>query len=317
MLLKHRFYWHDGGMRIILSITFLFLAGLTQAQANYSADVGTSFTDNANLESQNKHSDLVLSATAQATGRADENDFGLRLNYRDYAKENTNDNFSWRIYDHWKPEQNSWSYIGALIGRQYVNGSPGLTDTSFSNVGGELKAEQSTDVIDIGELTYGPGVRGRYYSGSASRSDHQAFGFIDFERQQSLKLQIGASSEVGYLQSSDTLYSQFDFELSGNIQYSIESDLSWYTEIFTGKNMFTNRTVDIVTIASTNRKGTRTNTSKEYELFTTFGFTSEIIKKFNSDLEGRLGFTTTNQNSKSGSQDYAVNEIYVNLTSRF
>lgn len=296
-------------MRFIFLCQLLLLASVAQAQIKSTNEATLGFTDNANYEDGGRDSDFFLRFSTSNSYKSGEQLFGLRLSYSDFFKEHQNDHFSFRISDRWSPSNNGWSFVGALLGRQYTSEGPGYTETAFNNWGLDLSAEKSKAIASRTDLTFGPTLRGRYYSGAASRSDHTLSGAADLTHELNSRLALIFSTELGVLTSSDSNFSRMMFDLSAAADFQVSSELQWYSEIGLSYSGFSDRSVAEQTIVS-NRRGTfRTITTVENEAYDFFYLTTELKKAYSENVEGKVSFNHTSQSSRSGFQNFAVNEF--------
>jgi hypothetical protein len=308
-------------MRNIL-IMFFFIQMFSlnvHAQFRSKNEAGLGYTDNANLESSQEDSDLFMRISSLNNYRSGAHLLGLKLGLVDYFNENSNDAFSWRMSDRWKDHVvTPWSFYGALSGQQFLADESGLTETSFNYVGWDFSMDRAHSLNRKTELTFGPGLSGRYYTSHiAERSDHTVFGFAEIEHEFSDRLTFGGRTEIGWLVSSDENYSRTYFELSGNSGFALNRDWKWNSEIGFKRSHFTNRTASTETIVSARRGSVRTRTLTEMEAYTYGYLYTEFIRKLAQNLDLGLSLQHISQTSRSGFQDYSVDELLARLILSF
>lgn len=244
---------------LILVLLFAFINDANAEDWKSKNTFGLGVTNNANLSKDEKVSDTFMKLTSSNTTKRDSHFFGVRLGYTDYIKEHENDAFSFRLSDT-VTKANNWKYGGALLGQIYTANSPGTTDESFTNIGGDLGIGRDVDLRKDLLAEFGTGYRLRYYPSFSGRNDHAGFinGSLDFDATK--KLTVGGLAEMGVLFSSLPDYSRTYVDLGVSIDYELPARWDLLADLAVSQSYFTSRTLSTSTTV-TQRRGNRTTSS--------------------------------------------------------
>ncbi len=294
-------------MRVISVIVpaVLALSSLASASEFSSRDeVDLGATNNAYLTKDLPKSDMFARFATSNSLKSGDHDIGLRISYTDFFNEKPNDVINWRVGDEYKPDD--WSFAGAVIGQRYPSGSPASTDTTFDNIGLELRADTENEVSDSTEFDYGVGYRFRDYTGFANRLDNTAFGSVILQYSVNPKFTISGTGDVEAIFSTQTDYSRLYFSVGGIADYKLPCNWMWTSELALSTSQYLSRTISTV-VETFNRKGVKvTNIGVDKEGTTTVYLSTGALKSEGQNFRWGAEINLTSQASRSGSQDYSA-----------
>jgi hypothetical protein len=298
-------------MRIIF-LTILFLYTLdASAEIRSRNELGIGMTDNANLESTDRDSDMIMKVATVNYLDHGPYTFGLRLGFLNYNTQDTNDVFSWRLSasGDLRSALKGWKAYVGVYGNHYPQGAPGTTDTSFDNVGFDVSADRVQQLTSKVDMTFGPGYQFRRYTQFDNRTDHTFFGFADFDFLVTPLFSAGAHSEIGLMFSSLSEYSRSYFEFGGNTVYNLSRSWDWLCDLTVRYSGFFHRTIS-QNVVTTNRRGIRaTSTKEEQETYSNLSLSTEFDYKVSSSATLAFSLNHITQDAKSGTQNYSATEI--------
>lgn len=264
-------------------------------------------TDNAQRTDANKESDFFWSLNSSNRFSSDGNLFGLRLGYRDYSRENSNDVLSWALSDEIKCLSGKTCEF-TLKGQDYVYGEPGTTDDSFSNQAFSANVLQSRELRSRLSLDLSGGYEARNYP-SLSRFDNTFSFRATLGYDATAEWYLEANGETGLVLSSSSEFSAFYFEAAGLAEYQIDKLWNAAGELGLRQTSFLSR--DLTTETQITRRNGRvvslTDTSKE--LYSAIYISVEANRYLTESQTAGVTLRNYSQRSRSGYQDYTENEI--------
>ncbi|WP_374077491.1 hypothetical protein [Bdellovibrio bacteriovorus] len=260
-------------------------------------------TDNALLTKTDKESDFFLALGTRNSFSVDEHTLGLRLGYRDYSKENSNDVFSWGLSDRLKCWTDKTCQI-EVRGQEYVYGEPMTTDSSFSNYGVALSLEKSLTYSSRSSLDLTTAYEAKNYY-SLNRLDHILSENAVFGYELNPSLYLEAVGEVGFALSSSSEYSSYYFLISGVAEYQLDANWDLLGELGIKQTHFFSR--DLTTETQVTRKNgqvvSMVDTSKER--YSAAFITVEANRTLSTQMSTGVSLQNYQQKSRSGYQDYS------------
>lgn len=259
-------------------------------------------TDNALLSDANKESDFFLALGTKNSFSLQQHTLGMRLGYRDYSKENSNDLLSWGLFDQLKCFTDKICQA-ELRGQEYVYGEPMLTDDSFSNYGVLLSMEKNYTVFKRFSLDLSTSYEAKNYY-SLNRLDHIVSENAVFGYEMNPTLYFEAVGEVGLAVSSSSEYSSFFLLISGLADYQMNSKWSLSGELGIKQTQFLSR--DLTTETQVTRRNGRVITSQDTskERYSAIFLNFDANYAFSSNMTAGASLQNYQQKSLSGYQDY-------------
>lgn len=299
---------------VVIVGTLLLTSSWALAQWTLRNKLEAGMTDNATLSDTNKESDFLMSLGTTSTYRLSEHAFGLRLGYRDYSKENSNDVLSWGLFDQTKCFSDKNCSV-QLKGQEYVYGEPMTTDSSFSNYGLLASVEKSSEINSRSTLDITGSYEAKnYYSQNRLDNTISIQAVLGFEPRPVIYLE--ALGESGLVISSNNDFSAMYFELAGTVEYRHSKDLEFSGEIDLKQTRFLSR--DISSTAQITRGNrvitTQSSTKETYSLVSLGG---EANYHFSMDDYFGLSLYNRQQRSHSGYQDYSETELLAKVFINF
>jgi len=296
--------------RITLTLSVLLSASLSQAETQFVSrnSLGLGFTDNANLETEEKNPDFFYTLRTGNRFRHERLNLGLSLHATDYFKESINDALSWRTLASYEVVDR-WSLEGAVFGLKFLRGEPGFSEASFNYVGFGLAAEKEISLGASTDLTYRPFYEYRSYSSLEGRKDHTiAFqGTLSFEANDAWT--FDTHGEFGRIFSNQGEFDHRYFEVGTRSDYELTSDLSLGGDLGFRIANYMNRLLTETTVISKRRNrrlaASTTNSEKLTDFYLSAGLKYSITQKL--DINGT--WTLTSRQSRSDNQNFKVNEI--------
>lgn len=259
-------------------------------------------TDNALLTNTHKESDFFLSLGTRNSFKTDDNVFGLRLGYKDYSKENSNDVLSWGLSDRLKCWSDKTCQV-ELRGQEYVYGEPMTTDNSFSNYGAAFSVEKNYAFSARTTLDLTTAYEARDYY-SLNRLDHILSENAVYGYELNPATYLEATGEIGLNLSSESAFSSYYILASGLIEYQLTSQWDLTGELGFKQTNFLSR--DLTTETQITRKNgqvvSKVDTAKER--YSTVFLTVEANRTLSSDMSAGFSLQNYSQKSRSGYQDY-------------
>lgn len=264
-------------------------------------------TDNALLAKTDKESDLFIALSSRNSFTINQHTLGMRLGYRDYNKENSNDALSWGLSD----KLSCWTDKACefeIRGQEYVYGEPMTTDSSFSNYGAVVSVEKSRSLAARTTLDLTTSYEFRNYN-SLNRTDHSLseFAVLGYDFAEDLYGEL--IGEVGLALSSSSEFSSYHFSLSALMEYQLDRLWTLAGELGFKQTHFLSRDLTTETLV-TKKNGqvvSLIDTSKE--VYSALFFTLEANREISSRLSTGISLQTYQQKSRSGYQDYNENII--------
>ncbi|MGZ6445604.1 MAG: hypothetical protein ACXWRG_16005 [Bdellovibrio sp.] len=263
-------------------------------------------TDNASLTDTDKKSDFLMSLGTTNTFKFSEQTFGLRLGYRDYNKEKTNDVLSWGLSDQVKCLTDITCSI-QLKGQEYVYGEPMSTDYSYSNYGAAASIAKMTELNSRTTFDLTGSYEGKdYYSQKRFDNIFSTQIVLGYEPEPVWYLE--GLAEAGLDSSSNSDYSSVYFDLAGTLEYHFNKKWVATGDIDVKETSFLSRSVTTTaTITRGNKVINTQSTAKEYYNAVSAG--AELNHQFNTNSKAGISLYNRKQKSYSGYQDYSETEI--------
>lgn len=291
-------------LRHLVALHTLLLVLTSSALADWTSRnrLELGMTDNALLTNTHKESDFFLSLGTRNSLKTDDNVFGLRLGYKDYSKENSNDVLSWGLSDRLKCWSDKTCQV-ELRGQEYVYGEPMTTDNSFSNYGAAFSVEKNYAFSARTTLDLTTAYEARDYY-SLNRLDHILSENAVYGYELNPATYLEATGEIGLNLSSESAFSSYYILASGLIEYQLTSQWDLTGELGFKQTNFLSR--DLTTETQITRKNgqvvSKVDTAKER--YSTVFLTVEANRTLSSDMSAGFSLQNYSQKSRSGYQDY-------------
>lgn len=298
---------------ILLTTLFGFTAHAEMSSRN-SADIG--FTDNANLATTNKESDMYYRLATNNQIPSGEHTFSFRLAYMDYLREHQNDYTSLTLQDSWGDPKRTY-FTAAIYGQWYPNGSSGTTESSFDSFGLNFLAGRDWKVANKYPGEFGAGYKLRYYPSFDGRNDHYGFGFASATHEVNRRLNVLGYGEGGTVYSSLPDYTKLFFELTGTVEYLLPHRWLWSSDLILGQSYFLDRSITTQTRVANKSGRARLRTETGNERYTNITLATEAMRTEKVNFKWGGGASVTNQSSRSGDQDYSAFTIEAKLLLTF
>jgi hypothetical protein len=301
-------------------------ANTAQAEFRSRNRIGVGVTDNANLESTNTDSDSFLRLTSTNTLNDNNNTFGVRLGYTGYATQISNDTFSWRLFERYRPdsegEKSNWTFEGALSGTHYPHGAPGTTDTSFEHYTLALGTGYERPLTEKVRVAVEPSYTLTQYPSLSQRIDNTLSGLVSLEVEASSNIMLDGRAELGFTSSSLSDYTSTFVEIGGGADFELSESWTAATGLSVKQTYFPDRLLSTTTTV-TSRRGRRTTTTtstaagNDHEVYTMSTVFGELNYSMNSVTQVGTELDWSKQASRSGTQDYTVTEFLVKASLAF
>ncbi len=307
----------------MIRIFFLFLFFWTlPAYANFSTSnyLGFFYTDNANLEKDQKDGDFYMSLLTSNTVSQENIKWRFRLGYYDYSKENQNDLLSGQVSGHYMITPGARSteiYIKLLFQDYLASQVSGSTDTSYDFSGFELGAEYNFELENDKSLRLRPYYQQRNYANLNNRKDQQIGGALTLDKEWNEKTYFYADAELGFLSSNLSEYSKNFLLLGVGLDHKLNDDWNIESDFSLLSGTYTNRTTTQVVTGTSRRKGVSMSSETVPETTRTVVLNFSGIRKISEEFNFRTGWTLTNQSSRSGDESYSANIFYGQINYHF
>lgn len=270
--------------------------------------VEAGMTDNALWTDINRENDFFLGLGTTSSTTKQGHNLGFRLSYQDYGKVNENDALSWGLFDKIACVNSSTHCAIQLKGQQYVYQEPQTTDSSFSNYGLATSIENSRSLPSDLSLDLTGGYEFKNYH-SQNRSDHIVNGEASLGYEVTPRLYLEATGDLGLNLSSASEFSYTYLELIFFAEYSLTNEWSASGGLSLKQSSFLSRDLSTETLVTRRSGKTVLLTDITKESYSTVGLTLEATKTLSLVHSLGIRLQTYNQKSRSGYQDYNVNEL--------
>ncbi|WP_373997950.1 hypothetical protein [Bdellovibrio bacteriovorus] len=293
---------------VVFNIFFLVFSSYALAEWSSRNRLEVGMTDNALRTDSEKEGDFFfLAGTSNKFYSVPGHILGLRLQYQDYNKTDTNDMLSFGVSD----ELDCFGYRTCefeLKGQEYVHGEPATTDSSFNNYAFAAAVTQSKDLRQSLTLDLSAGYEARSFS-SLSRFDNSIFGSATLGYDLTSQVYMEGYGEAGVILSSASEYSAFYIDMSILTDYTLNRYWNISAELGLKQTSFLSR--DLTTETQVTRKNgkvvSQVDTSKE--TYSALYLSAEAMRHFTASSSGSFVLRSYQQRSRSGYQDYKENEI--------
>lgn len=267
------------------------------------ADAG--FTDNANLTSDNKESDMFLRVATSNRFLGGQDTYSFRLAYIAYTEQRNNDHFSLNLQKSWGDLKKTL-YTAALIGQYYPNGNSGTTETAFNSFGGDFTLAKNWKPTRELPGEFGAGYRLRYYPSFEGRNDHTGFAYGTVTYSASRRLTLIGYGEAGPLWSSLPDYTRVFAEVTATAEYLLPNRWIWTSDFTLGRSYFLDRSVTTQTRVTNKSGRVKGTSSTSNERYTNISLSTEALRTQTDTFQWGGDASLSTQSSLSGNQNFSV-----------
>lgn len=274
---------------------------------------GLGFTDNANLESSDKDSDLFYTLRTRNRMNFEPWTAGLSIQFTDFFTQNINDALGWRAFLSHSAE-NDWTFEGSLFGQNFLNGAPGFSENSFSYTGLGLAAEKDVDLGKSTDLTYRPFYEYRAYSALAGRKDHTLGIQSTITFAASEPWSFDGHGELGKTFSSLDEFDHAYLELGAGVDYDLSPISGIWGNLAIRTANYGNRVLTRTSIVGSRRNQRTVTQASGTETLSDVVLAAGYMHRFTPNLEFNGSWTMTSRRSQSDTQNFTMNELLASIT---
>jgi hypothetical protein len=283
---------------------FLMLLLSAQWTSAYSPEIGLGTSNNVNYSDSNQQSDSYYWLKSYNELQRLNLAVNLWVSYKDFFKESQNDVLNWRTGLHFpNPFFFGESYFDlGLGGQNFTSISPQTTDEGYDSYYFEMALIKTINWQRIGELALEPGYQIKHFD-EVRRVDHRLYLTGAFDFSVNPVNTLTPSVEIGFVSSSDNLYSKNYLEFGLDWEHSIRSDLDFVFSVFNRASWFPNRNLTSISLLNANKKNQRTLSQNEIETQNFSQIEISMLKSFEK-LSTKGTIIKTAQSSKSESENF-------------
>ncbi len=294
-------------MRVTCLLVLSSFAFSALAQVSFRPQAGLGFTDNANFEDTQKDADFFWWVRSSNSLLKKDSEWNLWLNYRGYFKEHQNNVLTYRLGDTLSGQNSAigtYEWDLAAGGQKYTEESPGTTESSFDNVYAETSLLKTWGLQKNLDLNFEPLYQFKYYPQFDGRSDHTLSANLLFDWNFHVVQSLNPYLEIGWVQSSLSLYSKNYLEFGTAWKYTPRPDLKYMLNLLSKYSAYPSRKVSETTVISDKRGRSRSLSQDGIETQSLIQFQGTVVKILEkAELRGTIGFSQ--QSTRSGIEDYS------------